>query len=117
MPSNEQELSHAGAAMSTANAEPTTPPRRLPAIHWSWSSSFSLLDVRRLLATPALSRARGNRVHRSSLERRGCVKTHFSTIQSICSFHQSLPYRKFDRYLNSLQDFSHRLASCYAAKS
>jgi hypothetical protein len=41
---------------------------------------------------------------------RACVKTHFWTIQSACSFHQSFPYQKFDRYRISLRYFSHSLS-------
>jgi hypothetical protein len=43
---------------------------------------------------------------------RGCVKTQFSTIPSICSFRQSFPYRKIDRYRFWCQEFSHSLATC-----
>src|SRR5208283_3466777 len=43
---------------------------------------------------------------------RGCVKTYFSTIPSICSFHQNSPCRKCDRYRISGRHFSHSLAIC-----
>jgi hypothetical protein len=43
---------------------------------------------------------------------RGCVKTHFSTIPSICSFRQNALRQKFDRYRISRQHFSHSLARC-----
>jgi hypothetical protein len=41
---------------------------------------------------------------------RGCVKTHFPTIESACSFCQTSPYQKIDRCRICAKQFSHGLA-------
>jgi len=41
---------------------------------------------------------------------RGWVKTHFSTVESACLFHQGFSYRKIDRYRICSNQLSHALA-------